>query len=293
MPLVVIEAKTPVRKAVSWVDGAIQVHDDYERNVPELFVANVFSVATDGKELKLRLRPHARQLWGPWRSTTRPTLGTLSEVEQAARGLLHARDRPRHPRALHPVRDRQEEAARSRSSAATSSTRPPTASSSASSPASPKGLIWHFQGSGKSLLMVFAAQKLRLHPALGTRRCSSSSTASTSTPRSSRRSTPPTSPTSRRPTSRKELQHLLPGCPQGHHHDNPQVRRGRRRAQRARQHHRPRRRGPPHAGGRPRREDARGAAERVPLRADRHAHQPPRPQHLLRVRRGGGREAAT
>jgi type I restriction enzyme R subunit len=30
-----------------------------------------------------------------------------------------------------------------------------------------KGLIWHFQGSGKSLLMVFAAQKLRLHPKLG------------------------------------------------------------------------------------------------------------------------------
>jgi type I restriction enzyme R subunit len=30
-----------------------------------------------------------------------------------------------------------------------------------------KGLIWHFQGSGNSLLMVFAAQKLRLLPALG------------------------------------------------------------------------------------------------------------------------------
>jgi type I restriction enzyme R subunit len=30
-----------------------------------------------------------------------------------------------------------------------------------------KGLIWHFQGSGKSLLMVFAAQKLRMHPKLG------------------------------------------------------------------------------------------------------------------------------
>jgi len=30
-----------------------------------------------------------------------------------------------------------------------------------------KGLIWHFQGSGKSLLMVFAAQKLRQHPVLG------------------------------------------------------------------------------------------------------------------------------
>ena len=29
-----------------------------------------------------------------------------------------------------------------------------------------KGLIWHFQGSGKSLLMVFAAQKLRMNPEL-------------------------------------------------------------------------------------------------------------------------------
>lgn len=29
-----------------------------------------------------------------------------------------------------------------------------------------KGLIWHFQGSGKSLLMVFAAQKLRIDPEL-------------------------------------------------------------------------------------------------------------------------------
>src|SRR5690606_19187854 len=29
-----------------------------------------------------------------------------------------------------------------------------------------KGLIWHFQGSGKSLLMVFAAQKLRRAPEL-------------------------------------------------------------------------------------------------------------------------------
>ena len=29
-----------------------------------------------------------------------------------------------------------------------------------------KGLIWHFQGSGKSLLMVFASQKLRMHPKL-------------------------------------------------------------------------------------------------------------------------------
>ena len=44
MPLVLIEAKTPVRSSQSWLDGALQVHDDYERNVPEFFVPNVFSI---------------------------------------------------------------------------------------------------------------------------------------------------------------------------------------------------------------------------------------------------------
>lgn len=34
IPLILGEAKTPVRKAVTWVDGAAQVHDDYEVNVP-------------------------------------------------------------------------------------------------------------------------------------------------------------------------------------------------------------------------------------------------------------------
>ena len=34
IPLVIGEAKTPVRPAVSWVDGASQVHDDYEENIP-------------------------------------------------------------------------------------------------------------------------------------------------------------------------------------------------------------------------------------------------------------------
>jgi type I restriction enzyme R subunit len=58
-PLVLVEAKTPVRNAVSWVDGALQVHNDYERYVPELFACNVFSVATEGKGTALRVDPHA------------------------------------------------------------------------------------------------------------------------------------------------------------------------------------------------------------------------------------------
>lgn len=66
-PLVLVEAKTPVRNAVSWVDGALQVHNDYERFVPELFACNVFSVATEGKDLRYGSIDMPVELWGPWR----------------------------------------------------------------------------------------------------------------------------------------------------------------------------------------------------------------------------------
>ena len=165
IPLVVIEAKTPVRKAVTWVDGAIQVHDDYERNVPRFFVPNAFSVATDGKELRFGSIRMPLLLWGPWRSEE-PGLVHLSQVEQAAASLLNidtvldivrsftafSTDK-KHRKIKVICRYQQYEAANHIVDRVVAGK-------------TKKGLIWHFQGSGKSLLMVFAAQKLRLHPAL-------------------------------------------------------------------------------------------------------------------------------
>ena len=165
IPLVVIEAKTPVRKAVMWVDGAIQVHDDYERNVPRFFIPNAFSVATDGKELRFGAIRMPLLLWGPWRSDD-PALVKLSQVEQAAVELLNpvtvldilrsftvfATDKQHRKIKVIPRYQQYEAANRIVERVLAGYPR--------------KGLIWHFQGSGKSLLMVFAAQKLRLHPAL-------------------------------------------------------------------------------------------------------------------------------
>ena len=68
LPLVVVEAKTPVRASRSWVDGAAQVRDDYERAVPELFVPNLCSAAVDGKELRYGSVGLPVDLWGPWRT---------------------------------------------------------------------------------------------------------------------------------------------------------------------------------------------------------------------------------
>jgi type I restriction enzyme R subunit len=167
LPLVVIEAKTPVRQAVSWLDGALQVHDDYERNVPELFVANVFSVASEGKELMYGSIRCPVNLWGPWRGDEEAAPGTLAGLKAAVNGLLRPAnvldllahftlfatdDKKRRIKVV--ARYQQVEAVNLIVQRVL-----------AGQPR--KGLIWHFQGSGKSLLMVFAAQKLRMQPALG------------------------------------------------------------------------------------------------------------------------------
>lgn len=168
-PLVLIEAKTPTRAAVSWVDGAVQVHDDYEKYVPELFVCNVFSVATEGKEYHYGSLGLPVKDWGPWNldadggdSQRHPLHGLKLAAESMLRPhvvldilssfTLFATDKKQR-RIKIICRYQQYEAANKIVERVL-----------AGYPK--KGLIWHFQGSGKSLLMVFAAQKLRLHPGL-------------------------------------------------------------------------------------------------------------------------------
>jgi len=46
LPLVIGEAKTPTRSSVTWFDGAYQINEIYEKEIPARFVPNVFSFAT-------------------------------------------------------------------------------------------------------------------------------------------------------------------------------------------------------------------------------------------------------
>ena len=166
LPLVLGEAKSPVRKAVTWVDGAAQVHDDYEVNTPAFFVPNAFSFATEGKEFRfgsIRLPVHD---WAPWRLEEEGGQG-LQEVDRAVSSMLRpevvldiaqnfsvfATDR-NHRKIKIMCRFQQYEAANKILQRVIEGK-------------IRKGLIWHFQGSGKSLLMIFAANKLRQHEQLG------------------------------------------------------------------------------------------------------------------------------
>jgi len=169
LPLVLIEAKTPVKKCISWVDGAVQVHDDYEKFVPELFVCNVFSVATEGKAYHYGSIGLQVKDWGPWHLDGDGDDGQhhpLKSLKLSAESMLRPHvvldilgsftlfaTNKKKQRIKIICRYQQFEAANKIVERVL-----------AGYPR--KGLIWHFQGSGKSLLMVFAAQKLRMHAGL-------------------------------------------------------------------------------------------------------------------------------
>lgn len=165
LPLVLIEAKTPVRSSQSWLDAALQVHDDYEQNVPELFVPNVFSVATEGKEYRYGSVRMPVDLWGPWR-TDEDVLQSMGEVEKAVTDMLRPAmvlDLLANFTAFATQKGKQriKIIARYQQVEGVNKIVERVVAGQVR-----KGLIWHFQGSGKSLLMLFAARKLRLHPAL-------------------------------------------------------------------------------------------------------------------------------
>ncbi len=166
IPVVIGEAKTPVRPAVTWVDGASDIHNGYEQSVPQMFVPNVFSFATEGKCFRYGSIRMPIEIWGPWHDPANKAEGSLVDVQRSAKAMLRpevildilqsftvfATDK-KHRRIKVLCRYQQYEAAN-------------LIVQRVCAGYPKKGLIWHFQGSGKSLLMVFASQKLRMHPKL-------------------------------------------------------------------------------------------------------------------------------
>ncbi len=167
IPLVIGEAKTPVRPAVTWVDGASDIHNGYEQSVPQMFVPNVLSFATEGKCYRYGTVRMPIDIWGPWHEGEKKSEGTMADVQRSIRSMLRphvvldilqnftlfATDK-KHRRIKIICRYQQYETANLMVTRVVQGY-------------PKKGLIWHFQGSGKSLLMVFAAQKLRMHFKLG------------------------------------------------------------------------------------------------------------------------------
>ncbi|MFH8772032.1 type I restriction endonuclease subunit R [Streptomyces sp. NPDC017958] len=159
LPLVVVEVKSPTAKS-GWADAAREINDVYATEYPWFFTPNVFAVASDGLKLRFGAAGAPTNLWQPFRSTTDDeNLSGQADVQRSVELLLNPatildmlanfalfdtsgggvdkKYLPRYPQmeAAHLIHERFLADGK-------------------------KGLIWHHQGSGKTLLMVFAASLL-------------------------------------------------------------------------------------------------------------------------------------
>lgn len=160
-PVAIGEMKSPVRPAISWMDGAGDILN-YEKSIPEMFVTNIFNFATEGKSFRYGSINAPVTLWGPWYADIPHEEGDLAKVQKSVSSITRKEvildlfryftlfSTDKHNRKIKVVcRYQQYEGAN-------------LIVNRVKAGYPKKGLIWHFQGSGKSLLMVFAAQKLRM-----------------------------------------------------------------------------------------------------------------------------------
>ncbi len=160
-PVAIGEMKSPVRPAISWMDGAGDILN-YEKSIPEMFVTNIFNFATEGKCFRYGAINAPVTLWGPWYADIPHAEGDFSKVQKSVESITRKEvildlfryftlfSTDKHNRKIKVVcRYQQYEGAN-------------LIVNRVKAGYPKKGLIWHFQGSGKSLLMVFAAQKLRM-----------------------------------------------------------------------------------------------------------------------------------
>ena len=192
IPLVVAEYKSYVSSGKDWREAVHQLHR-YQRQAPLMLAPNVFCVAADEDEFrygtvlfhdasKEEIDRHL-DLWGRWLSLYPDYHGWWNEpdasnpddpLEVPVKGLLrlkpaHVLDFLQHFVVFETKKGRTtKKVARYQQFEAVNELVDRTVSH-VGKPVSAQdrtGLIWHTQGSGKSLTMVFAGQKLRRHPAL-------------------------------------------------------------------------------------------------------------------------------
>ena len=164
-PVAIGEVKTPTRSAITWLDGAQDIND-YEKSIPAMFVANIFNFATEGKFYRYGSVCMPAAKWGPWHTTDDKSDGSLAAVQGSIQNMitpekvldlfqfftLFATD-SKYRKFKVIARYQQYEGAN-------------MIVDRVKNGYPKKGLIWHFQGSGKSYLMEFAAVKLRMLPEL-------------------------------------------------------------------------------------------------------------------------------
>jgi len=169
LPLSVIELKNPADEQAT-VRNAYNQFQTYKAQVPSLFTCNALLVISDGHEAKMGTLTANWERFMPWRTVDGTKVAPLSvpQLETLVKGVFEKRrfldlirsfivfeedagvisKKLAGYHQFHAVNTAVEDTVR------------------ASSPKGDKriGVVWHTQGSGKSLSMIFFASKIILHP---------------------------------------------------------------------------------------------------------------------------------
>jgi type I restriction enzyme R subunit len=162
IPLVVIEAKSPLNPGQNTFDAIDQIRSA-EREVPRLFHSNLFNIATNDLTFMYGATASPREHWAKWRDPwPRKAEEFTDETEKGLYSLLEPSrllDILAHF-VVFETRDGQtiKKLCRYQQFRAVNKMVQRVVDDEHQA-----GLIWHTQGSGKSLTMVFAALKLKFH----------------------------------------------------------------------------------------------------------------------------------
>lgn len=162
IPLVVIEAKRP---GAGKLHMAYEQIRQYEEQIPRLFYSNAFNIVTDRHEIRFGATGAPWPYWGTWRDPWPRAPGELPDAFERTLWALLEPSRLLDVLAHFIVFEREGDSGRvvkkmcrhQQFRAANKIVE------RAQDPERRRGLIWHTQGSGKSLTMVFAVLKLKLH----------------------------------------------------------------------------------------------------------------------------------
>lgn len=164
IPLVVIEAKSPLKRTATGDEAHEQIRQ-YERDIPRLFYPNAFNILTDGMRTEYGATGAPAQFYAPWPDAwprgrddfpdaLAKDLWCLCEPSRLLDLLAHFIVFEVDPERGHKIKKicrYQQFRAVNKAVARVAEGK------------HRKGLIWHTQGSGKSLTMVFLALKLKTH----------------------------------------------------------------------------------------------------------------------------------
>lgn len=167
IPVVDIEAKTAARGHIDWAEGAKQT-GRYDEEIPNLYYSNCFCVGVNELRMKYGVPGTLLQYWQQWRDPHPHThVPSFDEMKCTVHGLFDRGNlldiiqnfivfEAEQGRMVKKVARYQQFRAANKVVDRALNIDDPSGLR--------RGIVWHTQGSGKSLTMVFAARKLWNHP---------------------------------------------------------------------------------------------------------------------------------